>query len=177
MGIEIGMTENVGSPVVDRVEELRDDMDDGFSDLRSKVQEMDADELRREMSLLMMIGNSQMETIRRLRRDVDEMDRKLQFLRSERNQIKRCVRELVEVMGIPFDPDDSSPAKLVRMATTVAGRYSERRMPTFEIEAANTEAPADRRESRVEVATVVALSVFVVCVVVWTVLMVSAWVR
>lgn len=172
MGIEIGMTENVGSPVVDRVEELCDDMKDGFSDLRSKVQEMDADELRREMSLLMMIGNSQMETIRRLRRDVDEMDWKLQFLRSERNQIKGCVRELVEVMGIPFDPDDSSPAKLVRMATTVAGKYSECNMPTFE-----TEASADRRESRVEVATVVALSVFVVCVVVWTVLMVSAWVR
>lgn len=177
MGIEIGMTENVGSPVVDRVEELCNDMEDGFSDLRSKVQEMDADELRREMSLLMMIGNSQMATIHRLRLDVDEMDRKLHLLRSERNQIKGCVRELAEVMGIPFDPDDSSPAKLVRMATTVAEKYSERHMPTFKMEVASTEAPADRRESRVEVATVVALSVFVVCVVVWTVLMVSAWVR
>lgn len=172
MGIEIGMTENVGCPATDRIEELCDDMEDGFSDLRSKVQEMDADELRREVSLLMMIGNSQMTTIHRLRRDVDEMDRKLQFLRSERNRIKGCVRELADAMGIPFDPDDSNPAKLVRMATTMAERYSERRMPTFEMEA-----PADRRESRVEVATVVALSVFVVCVVVWTVLMVSTWVR
>lgn len=172
MGIEIGMTENVGSPVVDRVEELCNDMEDGFSDLRSKVQEMDANELRREMSLLMMIGNSQMETIRRLRRDVDEMDRKLQFLRSDRSQIKECVRELVEVMGIPFDPDDSSPAKLIRMATTMAGKYSEQHMPTLV-----AEVPTDKRESRVEVATVVALSVFVVCVVVWTMLMVSAWVR
>lgn len=177
MGIEIGMTENVGSPVVDRVEELCNDMEDGFSDLRSMVQEMDANELRREMSLLMMIGNSQMETIHRLRRDVDEMDRKLQFLRSERDRIKGCVRELAEVMGIPFDPNDWSPANLVRMATTVAKKYSERHMPTLEMEIAKTEAPADRRESRVEVATVVALSVFVVCVVVWTVLMVSAWVR
>lgn len=172
METKTNVTVGTCDSVTDRVEELRDDMNDGFSDLRSKMQEMDVDELRREMSLLMMIGNSQMETIRRLRRDVDEMDWKLQFLRSERNQIKECVRELVEVMGIPFDPDDSSPAKLVRMATTVAGKYSERHMPTFEMEV-----PADRRESRVEVATVVALSVFVVCVVVWTVLMVSAWVR
>lgn len=166
------MNDCVESAVTDRFDELRDDMENGFSDLRSKVQEMDADELRREMSLLMMIGNSQMETIRRLRRDVEEMDWKLQLLRSERSQINGCVRELVEVMGIPFDPDDSSPAKLVRMATAMAGKYSEQHMPTFE-----AEVPADRRESRVEIATVVALSVFVVCVVVWTVLMVSAWVR
>lgn len=177
MGIEIGITENVGSPVADRVEELRDDMEDGFSDLRSKVQEMDADELRREVSLLMMIGNSQMTTIHRLRRDVDEMDRKLQFLRFERDRIKECVRGLVEVMGIPLDPDDWRPVELIRIATSMAEKHSERRTPTLEMEAANTEAPADRRESRVEVATVVALSVFVVCVVVWTVLMVSAWVR
>lgn len=177
MGIEIGMTENVGSPVVDRFEELCNDMDDGFSDLRSKVQEMDADELRREMSLLMMIGNSQMETIHRLRRDVDEMDRKLQFLRFERDKIKECARRLVEVMGIPLDPDDWRPVELISIATSMAERYSERHMSTFEMGAANTEAATDRRESRVEVATVVALSVFVVCVVVWTVLMVSAWVR
>lgn len=186
MGIEIGMTENVGSPATDRVEELCDDMEDGFSDLRSKVQEMDADELRREMSLLMMIGNSQMATIHRLRHDVDEMDcklqrlhseriemdRRLQRLHSERAEFERVTRELADAMGIPFDPDDWNPAKLVRMATTMVEKYSERHMPTFV-----TEAPADRRESRVEVATVVALSVFVVCVVVWTVLMVSAWVR
>lgn len=185
------MKENVGSPVTDRVEELRDDMENGFSDLRSKVQEMDADELRREMSLLMMVGNSQMETIRRLRRDVDEMDwklqrlhseriemdRKLQRLHSERAEFERVARELADAMRIPFDPDDWSPAKLVRMAATVARKYEEQRMPTFEMEAANTEAATDMRESRVEIATVVALSVFVVCVVVWTVLMVSAWVR
>lgn len=177
MGIEIGMTENVGSPVVDRVEKLCDDMEDGFSDLRSKVQEMDANELRRELSLLMMIGNSQMEAVRQLRRDVDVMDRELLRLHGERAQFERAARKLADAMGIPFDPDDSSPAKLVRMATTMAGKYSERRMPAFEMEAANTEAATDRRESRVEVATVVALSVFVVCVVVWTVLMVSAWVR
>lgn len=177
MGIEIGMKENVGCPVVDRVEELRDDMEDGFSDLRSKVQEMDADELRREVSLLMMIGSSQMETIRILRRDVEVMDRDLLRLHGERVKFERVTRELAEVMGIPFDPDDSSPAKLVRMATTVAEKYSERHMPTIEIEASKTEAATDGRESRVEVATVVALSVFVVCVVVWTVLMVSAWVR
>lgn len=166
--------ETVGNygEVRDRVEELRDDMEDGFGDLRSKVQEMDADELRRELSLLMMIGNSQMTTIHRLRRDVDEMDRKLQSLRSERDQINGCARELADAMGIAFDPDDWSPAKLVRMATTVAGRYAERNMQPFE-----TETPADRCESQTEVAMVVALSVFVLCAVVWTVMMVSAWVR
>lgn len=172
MTMEAKMTGTTGAcdPVRDRVEELCDDMKDGFSDLRSQVQEMGADELRREMSLLMMIGGSQMETIRRLRRDVDEMDRELQRLRFERAECAGAARELVDAMGIPFDPDDWSPAKLVRMATTVAGRYAERHVRPFE-----TEVPADRREGGVEVAMVVALSVFVLCVVVWTAMMVSAW--
>lgn len=165
-------TTGVCDPVRDRVEELRDDMEDGFSDLRSKVQEMDADELRREMSLLMMIGCSQMDTIRSLRRDVEVMDRDLLRLHGERAEFERAARELVDIMGIPFDPDDWSPAKLVRMATTVAGKYAERRMQPFEMEV-----QADRREGGVEVAMVVALSVFVLCAVVWTVMMVSAWVR
>lgn len=177
MGIEIGMTEGVGSPVVDRVEELRDDMEDGFSDLRSKVQEMDADELRREISLLMMIGSSQMETMRILRRDVKVMNQDLIRLQGERVKFERVTKELAEVMGIPFDPDDWSPAKLVRTATTIAGKYAERHMPTLEMEIAKTEAATDGRKSRAETVTVVAFSVFVLCMVVWTVLMVSAWVR
>lgn len=169
--------ETVGNygEVRDRIEDLRYDMEDGFSDLRSKVQEMDADELRREMSLLMMIGSSQMATIRSLRRDVEVMDRNLLRLHGERAEFERAARKLAEVMEVPFDPDDWSPVKLVRMATTVAGRYAERSMPTLEMEIAKTEAATEGRESRVDVAATVALSVFVVCVVVWTVLMVSAW--
>lgn len=172
MTMEAKMTGATGAcdPVRDRVEELCDDMKDGFSDLRSQVQEMGADELRREVSLLMMIGGSQMETIRRLRRDVDEMDRELMRLHTERSKFKRAAMELVDAMGIPFDPDDWSPAKLVRTAATVAGRYAERHVQPFE-----TEVTADRREGGVEVAMVVALSVFVLCVVVWTAMMVSAW--
>lgn len=175
--MEAKMTGTTGAcdPVRDRVKELCDDMKDGFSDLRSKVQEMGADELRREMSLLMMIGGSQMETIRRLRRDVDEMDRELQRLRFERAECAGAARELVDAMGIPFDPDDSSPGKLVRMATTVAGRYAERHVRPFETKVHELGAPADRREGGVEVAMVVALFVFVLCVVVWTAMMVSAW--
>lgn len=172
----LDVKETVGNygAVRGRIEELRDDMEDGFSDLRSKVQEMDADELRRELRLLMMIGSSQMDAVRRLRRDVDEMDRDLIRLHGERAEFERAARELVDAMGIPFDPDDWSPAKLVRMATTVAGRYAERRMQPFEMEVP-VEVPADRRESSVEVAMVVALSVFVLCAVVWTVMMISAW--
>lgn len=177
METKTNVTVDTCDSVRDRVAELRDDMENGFSDLRSQVQEMDADELRRELSLLMMIGNSQMEAVRQLRRDVDVMDRGLLRLHGERAQFERAARKLAEATGIPFDPDDWSPAKLVRMATTVAEKYSERHMPTLEMEIAKTEAATDGRESRVEVATVVALSVFVVCVVVWTVLMVSVWVR
>lgn len=164
------VTADAGDATTTRIGELRDDMKDGFSDLRSKVQKMDADELSRETSLLMMIGSSQMETIRRLRRDVDEMDRDLQRLRFERAELARVARELVDAMGIPFDPDDSSPAKLVRTAATVAGRYAERNMRPFELEA-----PDDRRESHVEAAAIAALSVLALCAVTWTVLMVAAW--
>lgn len=169
--------ETVGNygEVRDRIEDLRDDMEDGFSDLRSKVQEMDADELRRELSLLMMIGSSQMGTISSLRRDIEVMDRDLLRLHGERAEFERAARKLAEVMEVPFDPVDWSPAKLVRMATTVAGRYAERSMPTLEMEIEKTEAATEGRESRVDVAATVALSVFVVCVVVWTVLMVAAW--
>ena len=177
MTMEAKTANNVGNygAVRDRIEELRDDMEDGFSGLRSKVQEMDADELRRELSLLMMIGSSQMGEVRRLRRDIEVMDQDLIRLHGERAEFERAARKLVDAMEVPFDPDDFSPAKLVRTAATVAGRYAERRMQPFEMEAHELEAPADRRESGVEVAMVVALSVFVLCAVVWTVMMSSAW--
>lgn len=59
--------------VRDRIEDLRDDIEDGFSDLRSKVQDMDADELRRDISNLMMIGHSQMDIIRCQRNQINDL--------------------------------------------------------------------------------------------------------
>lgn len=179
MTMEVKTTETVGAcdPVRDRVEELRDDMKNGFSDLRSKVQEMDDDELRREMSMLMIIGSAQMEAIRRLRRDVDEMDDNLQRLRFERAECAGAARKLASAMGIPFDPDDSNPAKLIRMAATVAGKYAERHMQPLEMEITKMETSTDKRESLVNVVAVVAFSAFALYVVVLIVLMVSAWVR
>lgn len=168
--MEIGVNECRDSVVIDRFNELHDDMNNGFSKLRKNVEEMDADELRREMSLLMMIGSTQMDTVRRLRRDVEEMDRDLHRLHVERDQFERASRELADAMVIPFDPDDFSPAKLVRTASTVARKYAERHTETFE-----PEITSDRRGRGVEVALIVALSVLVLCVVVWTAIMVETW--
>lgn len=171
--MEIGINECVDTAVTDRFDELRNDMDNGFRDLRSRVQEMDTDELRREMSLLMMIGSTQMDAVRRLRRDVEEMDRDLHRLHVERSQFERASRELVDVMRIPFDPDDFSPAKLVRMAASVA---RERRCEpvTTSIESLGV-TDLDRKESMTEIAMATIMGVFVLCVVVWTVMMVVKW--
>lgn len=87
MGIEIGMTEGARDSVtgvVDRFDELRDDMNNGFSKLRKNVEEMDADELRRDIQSLMIIGNAQMEVIRDQREKIDSMSSDMREMESEK---------------------------------------------------------------------------------------------
>lgn len=65
--------DNVETAVTDPLKELRDDMDNGFVRLRKNVEEMDSDELRRDISNLMMIGHSQMDIIRFQRDEINEL--------------------------------------------------------------------------------------------------------
>lgn len=153
--------------VTGRFDELHDDMEGGFSKLRKNLEKMSADELRRDVSSLMMIGHSQMNTIRSQNREIDRMQRDLLSLNGERARMISATMDLLGAMGIAYDVEDDCPAKWIRMAASVA---RERRCEPFEMEL-----PADRGEGRVEAVTTVALSVFALCMVVWTVLMVSAW--
>ena len=163
--------------VRDRIEDLRDDMEDGFSDLRSKVQEMDANELRREMSLLMMIGSSQMDAIRRQRREIDGMNVDLIRLNNERSRIVYDTMNLLANMDIAFDSEDDCPSKWIRMAASVAEkRRCEPITTTAEELGVNAVTDLDRKESTTETAMVVIMGVFVLCVIVWTAMMVAAWV-
>lgn len=128
MGIEIGMTEGTRDSVtgvVDRFDELRDDMESGFSKLRKNVEEMGADELRRDVQNLMMIGNSQMDTIRRQRREIEGMQQDLMRRHGERTKVVAASMDLLRTMGVPFDPEDDSPAKWLLMAATVAEKAEE----------------------------------------------------
>lgn len=169
--MEIGINGCCDSSVTDRFEELRDDMDNGFKVLRKNVEEMDADELRRDIGNLMMIGHSQMDTIRRQRSEIDGMQRDLMRLHEERARTLRATLDLLGAMGIAYDVEDDCPSKWIRMAASVArGRRCEAETETV--------TDLDRREGTTETDLVAITGVFVLCVVVvWTVLMVSAWVR
>ena len=158
----------VKDDVIDRFDELHDDMENGFSKLRKNVEEMDADELRRDISNLMMIGHSQMDTIRRQRREIDGMNKDLMRLHGERTRIAHETMILLGAMGIAFDGEDDCPSKWIRMAASVAREH--KCEPEAEIVT-----DLDRRESATEVAMVVILGVFVLCAVVWTAMMVAAW--
>lgn len=176
--MEIGVNECRDDNVTDRFDELRDDMEDGFLKLSKNFEEMDADELRRDVSNLMMIGHSQMDTIRRQRREIDEMHRDLVSLHRERASTIKTTVDLLGAMGIAYDVEDDCPSKWLRMAASVAReRRCEPITATAEELGVGAVTDLDRKESMTETALIVITGVFVLCVVVWTVLMVSAWVR
>lgn len=164
------------SPAIDRFDELHKDMDNGFSKLRKSVEEMDADELRRDIGNLMMIGHSQMDTIRRQSREIDGMQRDLLSLHKERANTIHATLDLLGAMGVAYDVEDDCPAKWLRMAASVA-RECRCEPVTTTIEELGVDAitDLDRRESTIEMAMVAIMGVFVMCVVVWTALMVTAW--
>lgn len=119
------------SKVRDEFDEVRDEMDEGFSGMLGKVEEWDADHLRREVQILMMVGHEQMTTIRLLRNDLDGMARELLKKVTERQALVKDVGELAEVAGIPFDPDCDSLHTTLRHVISVVrpgdGRAANRR--------------------------------------------------
>lgn len=171
--MEIGINGCCDTAVTDRFDELRDDMDNGFKVLRKNVEEMDADELRRDIGNLMMIGHSQMDTIRCQRREIDGMQRDMMRLHEERARTLHATLDLLGAMGIAYDVEDDCPAKWIRMAASVA---RERRCEpvTTSIESLGV-TDLDRKESMTEIAMATIMGVFVLCVVVWTVMMVVKW--
>lgn len=171
--MEIGINECCDSSVTDRFDELHDDMNNGFKVLRKNVEEMDADELRRDIQSLMMIGHSQMDTIRRQRREIEEMQRDLRSLNEERASVFHATLDLLSIMGVAYDLEDDCPAKWLRMAASVA---RERRCEpvTTSIESLGV-TDLDRKESMTEIAMATIMGVFVLCVVVWTAMMVVKW--
>ena len=174
--MEIGINDCLDSAVTDRFEELRDDMDNGFAKLRKNVEGMDSDELRRDISNLMMIGNSQMDIIRRQRREIDEMQRNLRSLNEERASVFHATMDLLATMRVAYDLEDDCPAKWIRMAASVAReRRCEPVTTSIESLGVNTVTDLDRKESMTEIAMAAIMGVFVICVVVWTAMMVVKW--
>lgn len=150
------------SKVRDEFDEVRDEMDEGFSDMLGKVEEWDADHLRREVQILMMIGHEQMTTIRLLRNDLDGMARELLKKVSERQALVKDVDELAEVAGIPFDPDCDSLHTTLRHVISAAKH--------------GDDGAANRRRVMETVLTV-AGSLAAMMLFVWVVVMVAACVR
>ena len=119
-----------------------------------------------------------MDTIRRQRREIDGMQRDLLSLHQERARTLLATKDLLGAMGITYDVEDDCPSKWLRMAASVAGeRRCEPITASVEDLGVSTVTDLDRKESVTETALVAITGVFVLCVVVWTVLMVSAWVR
>lgn len=174
--MEIGIKECVDTAVTDRFDELRDDMDNGFSNLRKNVEEMDADELRRDIGNLMMIGHSQMDAIRRQRCEIDKMQRDIRSLNEERASMFHATLDLLNTMGVAYDLEDDCPAKWLRMVASVARvRRREPITATVEELGVNAVTDLDRKESMTEIAMTAIMGVFVLCAVVWTAMMVVKW--
>ena len=155
--------DDVREGVVDRFDELRDDMEGGFSKLRRSAEEMGADELRRDVQSLMMIGHSQMDTIRRQRREIEGMQQDLMRRHGERTRVVAASMDLLRAMGVPFDPEDDSPAKWLRMAATVAER------------AISEPRPVPTRSDWPERVLAVTMAVVAACVAAWTLMLVTIW--
>ena len=150
------------SRIRDEFDEVRDEMDKGFSDMLGKVEEWDADRLRREMQILMMVGHEQMTTIRILRNDLDGMSRELLKKVTERQALVKDVGDLAEMAGVPFDPDCDSLHTTMRHVISVAKPGDDR---------------AANRQRVMETVLTVAGSLAAMMLFVWVVVMVAACVR
>ena len=148
--------------IVDRSDEIDGDMENGFSDLGKRVDEMSEEQLRRELQILMMIGHQQMSLIRLMRIELDDKSRETLRLTSVLDGTMADMVEIADELNVPFDPECDSPH--------VAARHILCRLRN------NAEDEGDTPKY-MEIGWFVVGIVFSVCFVVWTLLMVSAWVR
>lgn len=114
------MEERCEERVVDRFDELEDDMTNGFRDLLGKFENMDADGLRREIQMLMMIGHQQMTTMSTLRHELEGAYKDVLTRINERRALVKDVEDIARIAGIPFDPDCDSLHTTLRHVISVA---------------------------------------------------------
>lgn len=148
------------------IDKIERDMENGFEDLVKKVDEMDLDELRREVRLLMMIGHQQMAQIHLQRVEIGEMNREMTRRAEERSRVLTDVDNLCDALDVPFDQEYDSPH--------VALRHAIKRVERSE---AQTLEGNDDVPRYIEVCMAIACIVFSACFLVWTILMLAAWVR
>lgn len=148
--------------IVDEFDETQDDMENGFPDLTARIEDMDADGLRRHLQILMMVGHQQMSTTRLLRHEMDSMSRELLKKVTERQALVKDVGELAEIAGIPFDPDCDSLHTTMRHVISVAKPGDDK---------------AANRRRVMETVLTVAGSLAAMMLFVWVVVMVAACVR
>lgn len=106
--------------VVDEFDKTESDMENGFPDLLGKFEEMDADGLRREIQILMMVGHQQMSTVSLLRHELDGMAKELLKKVTERQALVKDVGDVARIAGVPFDPDCDSLHTTLRHVIYVA---------------------------------------------------------
>lgn len=154
--------DDIETKVTDRLDEARSDMENGFRDLRKRVDEMDCDSLRREVQTLMMIGHQQMSHMRLMSLEIDNTHREILMVRKSIDKATDDLKEIADELGVPFDPTCDSPH--------VAARH----VLSFLRNSGND---GDDTPRYIEIGAFVACVVLTACFVVWTLLMVSAWVR
>lgn len=148
--------------VSDRFDEIENDMESGFSDLGKRVDEMSCDELRREIQILMMIGHQQMSQMRLMRVELDDGHRELLRRTAVLDRTFADMKEIADELNVPFDPECDSPHVAARHILCCLR--------------SNAEDEGDT-PGYMEIGAFVACVVLSACFVVWTLLMVSAWVR
>lgn len=155
--------EERGYQVIDEFDEAKNDMTNGFPDLLGKFEEMDADGLRREIQILMMIGHQQMAQIHLLRTELSDKDKEMIRRASERSRMLVDICNICDTLDVPFDQDYDSPH--------VALRHAIKR-----IEIRNAQTPQKEGDA-LRYVEVIACAMLCTCFVIWTVLMVSTWIR
>lgn len=154
--------DDVDTKVIDEFDEAKGDMENGFTDLRKRIDEMDCDSLRREVQVLMMIGHQQMSIMRLLRVEIDNTHREILRVRKSIDKATEDLKEIADELGVPFDPMCDSPHVAARHVLCFLR---------------NNGNDGDDTPRYIEIGAFVACVVLTACFVVWTLLMVSAWVR
>lgn len=154
--------DDIEMKVVDEFDEAESDMENGFPDLRKRIDEMDCDSLRREIQILMMIGHQQMSHMRLMNLEIDNTHREILRVRRSVDKATEDLKEIADELGVPFDPECDSPHVAARHVLCLLR---------------NGGSDGDDTPRYLEIGTFVACVVFSVCFVVWTVLMLSAWMR
>lgn len=153
---------DIETKVADEFDDAESDMENGFPDLGKRIDEMDCDSLRREVQILMMIGHQQTAQLRLMRIELDDAHKETLRVRMSMDKAIDDMREIAGELGVPFDPECDTPHSAARHVLCFLR---------------NSGNDGDDTPRYIEIGAFVACIVLSACFLVWTVLMVSAWVR